>query len=103
MLSKLKDIKTRYEVLSGDIINPEIIADNKEWQKRVKEHSGLQPIVEEYDKYLKVESDIAENEQMLEMESDAEMREMLKEEIQHLKDSLKKSEEDLKILLLPKD
>ena len=103
MLSKLKDIKTRYEALSQDIINPEIIADNKEWQKRVKEHSSLQPLVEEYDKYTKYESDITENEQMLEMETDIEMRDMLKEEIQNLKEALKQSEEELKILLLPKD
>ena len=103
MLSKLKDIKIRFEALSQDIINPDIIADNKEWQKRIKEHNSLQPLVEEYDKYVKYESDIAENEQMLEMETDAEMREMLKEEVQNLKDALKQSEEELKILLLPKD
>ena len=79
MLSKLKDIKARFETLSDEIINPELIADNKEWQKRVKEHSALQPIVEEYDKYLKYESDIVENEQILELETDSEMRDMLKE------------------------
>lgn len=103
MLSKLKDIKARFETLSKDIMNPDIIADNKEWQKKVKEHSSLQPIVEEYDRYLKYESDIKENEQMLEVETDADMREMLKEEIQNLKEGIKQSEEKLKILLLPKD
>ena len=103
MLSKLKDIKARFEELSKDIVNPDIIADNKEWQNKVKEHSNLQPIVDEYDKYLKYESDIKENEQMLEDETNAEMREMLKEEIQNLKHLLKQSEENLKILLLPKD
>ncbi len=103
MLSKLKDIKARFEELSKEIVNPDVIADNKEWQNKVKEHSNLQPIVDEYDKYLKYESDIKENEQMLEGETDAEMREMLKEEIQNLKHLLKQSEENLKILLLPKD
>lgn len=103
MLSKLKDIKARFEELSKEIVNPDVIADNKEWQNKVKEHSNLQPIVDEYDKYLKYESDIKENEQMLEDETNAEMREMLKEEIQNLKHLLKQSEENLKILLLPKD
>lgn len=103
MLSKLKDIKERFELLSEDIIKPEIIADNKEWQKKVKEHNALQPIVEAYDKYLKNVSDINENEQMLELETDADMREMLKEEINNLKEQVKEDEKELKILLLPKD
>lgn len=69
----------------------------------MKEHNSLQPIVEEYDKYSKIVNDIKENEQMLEIETDADMRDMLKEEIQNLKNQQKESEEALKILLLPKD
>lgn len=103
MLSKLKDIKNKYEQLGQEIINPDLIADNKEWQKKMKEHNSLQPIVEEYDRYLKAVEDIKANEEMLEIETDAEMRDMLKEEILSLKNQQKESEEALKILLLPKD
>lgn len=103
MIEKLKAIKDKFDLLTQDISNPDIIADNKLWQQKVKEHSNLQPLMEEYDKYVKFDKDLHDANELLESETDEEMREMLKEEIKSLKDSLEKSEENLKLLLLPKD
>ena len=103
MFSRLEDVKKRFEYLAGEIVKPEIISDNKEWQKLVKEHSGLQPLMEEYDNYVKLTSDYNSSVELLEIETDLEMKEMLKEEVLELKEKISKSEEALKILLLPKD
>ena len=103
MIEKLKAIKEKFDALTADIANPEVIADTKVWQAKVKEHSSLQPLIEEYDAYVKMQNDFDGANELLEIETDPEMREMLKEEIQSLRESLVKSEENLKILLLPKD
>lgn len=103
MIEKLKAIKDKFDLLTQDISNPDIIADNKLWQQKVKEHSNLQPLMEEYDKYVKFDKDLHDANELLESETDEEMREMLKEEIKSLKENLEKSEENLKLLLLPKD
>ena len=52
MIEKLKAIKDKFEQLTADIANPEIIADMKVWQSKVKEHSSLQPLIEEYDNFF---------------------------------------------------
>ena len=103
MIEKLKAIKDKFDQLTQDIANPEIIADMKTWQAKVKEHSNLQELMEEYDKYVKMKTDFDDAEVLLESETDADMREMLKEEQQLLRESLAESEEKLKLLLLPKD
>ena len=103
MFSKLDDVKVRYDFLAEEISKPEVIANNKEWQKLVKEHSGLQPLMEEYDNYLKINKDLEANDELMEIETDIEMRNLLKEESLDLKERQAKSEEALKILLLPKD
>ena len=103
MIEKLKAIKEKFDALTADIANPEVIADTKVWQAKVKEHSSLQPLIEEYENYVKMQNDFNGANELLEIESDPEMREMLKEEIQTLREGLAKSEEQLKLLLLPKD
>lgn len=103
MIEKLKAIKEKFDQLTEDIANPEIIADMKTWQAKVKEHSSLQELMEEYDKYVKMKQDFDDAEILLESETDADMREMLKEEQQTLREQLAESEEKLKLLLLPKD
>ena len=103
MIEKLKAIKEKFEALTEDIANPEIIADTKTWQAKVKEHSSLQPLIEEYDNYIKLDKDFKDASELLEVETDAEMKDMLKEEILSLKDKLAESEDKLKVLLLPKD
>ena len=103
MIEKLKAIKEKFDQLTEDIANPDIIADMKTWQAKVKEHSSLQELMEEYDKYVKMKTDFEDAETLLESETDADMREMLKEEQQTLREQLTASEEKLKLLLLPKD
>ena len=103
MIEKLKAIKEKFDQLTEDIANPEIIADMKTWQAKVKEHSNLTELMEEYDKYVKMKQDFDDAEMLLESETDADMREMLKEEQQTLREQLAESEEKLKLLLLPKD
>lgn len=103
MIEKLKAIKEKFDALTADIANPEVIAETKVWQAKVKEHSSLQPLIEEYDNYVKMQNDYNGANELLEIETEPEMREMLKEEIQALREGLVKSEEQLKLLLLPKD
>ena len=103
MIEKLKAIKDKFDQLTQDIANPEIIADMKTWQAKVKEHANLTELMEEYEKYLKMKQDYDDALMLLESETDPDMREMLKEEHLELKDKLVESEEKLKLLLLPKD
>ena len=103
MIEKLKAIKEKFEALTADIANPDIIADIKLWQSKVKEHANLQPLIEEYDLYIKMNKDMIDAGEMLEIETDADMREMLKQEQLELKTKLQESEKRLKLLLLPKD
>ncbi len=103
MIEKLKKIKERYEELTKDLINPDILADMSIWQKKSKEQSELAPIVEKYDEYVKIQNDMNDAEEMLKTEKDAEMVEMLESEFYGGKEKLKTIESELKILLLPKD
>ena len=103
MLEKLKGIKEKYDILTREIADPQVIADTKSWQKKVKEHSSLQPLMEEYEKYEKLNKDYEDARCLIETETDNEMKNMLKEECEDLKGKINESEEQLKILLLPKD
>ena len=100
---RLKSIKEKYEALSEQIVKPEVIADNKEWTKLVKEHSSLEPVVNAYDRLKAVERDIEGAKVMIAEESDPEMVELAREELDEKKAELEKVTEELKILLLPTD
>ena len=103
MIEKLRKIKERYEELTKDLIDPDVLADMNVWQKKSKEQSSLIEIVEKYDECLKVENDMKDAEEMLKAETDPDMVAMLNDEYYEGKDKLKAIEEELKILLLPKD
>ena len=103
MIERLKKIKERFDELTKDLIDPDVLADMSVWQKKSKEQSDLAPIVEKYDEYIKVSSDMKDAEEMLKTETDADMLEMLNDEFYSGKEKLKEIEEELKILLLPKD
>ena len=103
MIEKLKKIKERYEELTKDLIDPDVLADMNVWQKKSKEQSSLVELVEKYDEYLKVEGDMKDAEEMLKAETDPDMVAMLNDEYYSGKEKLKEIEEELKILLLPKD
>lgn len=103
MIDKLDSIVEKYAELTKKIVDPEVIADNKTWQKLVKEHSSLTPIVEKYEELKKCEKELSENEVLLKQEKDEEMCQLLDEEIESGKERKEKLNEELKILLLPKD
>lgn len=103
MIERLKKVKEKYEELTKDLVNPDVLADMSVWQKKSKEQSELTPIVEKYDEYVKVKNDMSDAEEMLKTEKDADMVAMLESEFYDGKEKLKTIEEELKILLLPKD
>ncbi|MBE5851122.1 MAG: peptide chain release factor 1 [Lachnospiraceae bacterium] len=103
MFDKLEDLLIRYEELMSELAEPGVADDAARFKRLMKEQSDLSPIVEAYSEYKKSKQDIEDSLEMLEAESDEEMREMLKEELSEAKDNVAKLEDRLKILLLPKD
>lgn len=100
MFQKLEDVEKRYEELTTKISDPEEIANTSNWQKLMKEHAELTPIVEKYREYKKAQKTIEENQELL---KDPELKELAEMEIEEARESLPKIEEELKILLIPKD
>ena len=103
MFDKLEDLLIRFEELMGELSSPDVTSNQERFRKLMKEQSDLTPIVEAYKEYKKSKQDIADSLEMLEAESDDDMREMLKEELNDAKKRVEELEEKLKILLLPKD
>ncbi len=103
MFNKLAFIEEKYEELSQKISDPEVIADIDSWRKLMKEHSDMTPIVEKYKEYKDIMKTISDAEEMLEEKPDADFEEMLREEIGDAKGKIPALEEELKILLIPKD
>ena len=103
LLDKLAFTENKYEELSVKISDPSIMANQKEWRKLCKEHADLEVIVTAYREYKNVVEDLEANKEMLEEETDKEMREMLSEEISSLKAQEEELENKIQILLLPKD
>lgn len=103
MFEKLERIKTRYEQLSEEIAMPEVIANQELWRKLMKEHADLEETVQRYEEYLQVQQEIGALEELCTEESDAELLQMAQEETAEAKKRRKTLEEELKVLLLPKD
>ena len=100
MFQKLEDVEKRFDELTQKISDPEIIANQSEWQKLMKEHAEISEIVEKYREYKKVKANLEEAKEML---NDKELKELAEAEIEEAKEKLPKIEEELKILLIPKD
>ena len=103
MFDKLKKIEDRYEFLTAEISRPDIIADNSVWKKLVKEHSGLQDVVNVYREWKRADDNLTMSIAALETEKDKEMSQLLHEEIGVLKTQKEELEQRLKVLLLPVD
>ncbi|MBO5505438.1 MAG: peptide chain release factor 1 [Clostridia bacterium] len=104
MFNKLSFIESRFEELSNQIADPAVMADMDEWRKLCKEHSDMTPIVEKYREYKANKNNIEESTAMLDdPEVDKEFKDMLNDEIKTSKEKIAVIEEELKILLLPKD
>jgi peptide chain release factor 1 len=103
MLDKLAFLENKYKELSEKIIDPEVISNMDEWTKLMKENAEIEPIVMKYREYIKATESLSEDKEMLKEKLDDEMRELVKEEIKELEETVAKLEEELRILLIPKD
>nr|WP_200886059.1 peptide chain release factor 1 [Clostridium tyrobutyricum] len=103
MLERLDFIENKFEELSVKIADPMVMKDQREWRKLCKEQSDLEIVVEKYKEYKKLNKDLEDNKAMLKEETDKEMREMEQEEIKSLTEKLEATQEELRLLLLPKD
>jgi peptide chain release factor 1 len=103
MFERLDQIEARYEELTQALASPDITNDSAKFQKTAKAHSEITPIVEKYREYKDLKRGIAESRAMLADETDAEMRAYAEEELAKLQPRLVAAEEELKVLLLPKD
>ena len=100
MFEKLESVEKRYQELTEKISDPAIIADNTEWRKLVKEHSSIEDVVLKYREYKETEKNMNEAKEMMQ---DQELKDLAEEEFYNSKEKLSKIEEELKILLIPKD
>ena len=103
MFDKLEDLLIRYQELVDELNDPGVVNDQNRFRKLMKEQNDLTDIVEKYKEYKATKARIEDSLAMLEEESDEEMRELAKEELNECKQNLTVIEEQLKILLLPKD
>ncbi len=103
MVDKLNIIKQRYDEVSDLIIQPDVIADQKRYVNLNKEYTNLRPIVEKRQEYLNLLANLEEAEEIISEAEDAEMVEMAKMQLDEAKSALTPLEEEIKILLIPKD
>lgn len=103
MFDKLEDLRIRLDEILNELQEPDVANDQNRFRKLMKEQNELTPIVEAYNEYKECKQAIEDSLEMLEEESDEEMRELAKEELNDNKKRVEELEQELKILLLPKD
>lgn len=103
MFDKLDDLLIRYEEIMGELHEPTVTDNQERFRKLMKEQSDLAPLVEAYTEYKKCKQEIEDSLAMLDGESDEEMREMIKETLNESRGRVEELEQELKLLLLPKD
>ena len=100
MFDKLEAVEKRYEELTKMIADPELISNQTEWQKAIKEHASIEDVVVKFREYKKVKKSMEEAEELMQ---DPDMKDLAEEEYYSSKEQLPKIEEELKLLLIPKD
>jgi peptide chain release factor 1 len=103
MFDRLDQIEAKYEELTQALASPEIMTDSGKYQKTAKAHSEIAPIVERYREYKSVKQSVEDSRAMLESETDSDMLAYAQEELERSEQRLVECEEELKVLLLPKD
>ena len=103
MFDRLEDLVRRYEEITNELTEPSVVNDQNRFRKLMKEQAELQPLVDAYTEYKKCQETIEDSLAMLEGEGDEEMRELLKEELSGARKRTGELEQQMKILLLPKD
>ena len=100
MFDKLEDVEKRYDELTKMISDPEVISNQAEWQKLMKEHASIEDVVLKYREYKKTKQEMEDAQEMME---DKELKELAEADYYEAKNKLPEIEEELKILLIPKD
>ena len=104
MLEKLEEINSRFEKLTEELGQPEVVQDQNRYRKLTQEHAGLQEIVESYQLYLKIQQQLEDNRVLSEdKDEDPEIRKLADQEIQELNLQTQKMKKQIELLLLPKD
>jgi peptide chain release factor 1 len=103
MLDKLEALKIKYMDLEGQLSDPQVVSDMARFKKLSKDYRDLEPIVQAYDRYSSLLSNLSFNKQLLQEEKDPEMREMAKGEIEELQAAVGPMEDEIRRLLIPKD
>ncbi len=103
MFNKLEDIVNRYEDVTAELSNPDVVNDQNRFRKLMKEQNNILPIVTAFTEYKACRQNIDDSLTMLEEETDEELKELAKEELNSSKKRVEELENELKILLLPKD
>ena len=103
MFDKLEALEERFEFVSAKISDPEVIGDQDSWRKYCKEHSDLTPIIDKYRELKAAKQTLEDDKEMLEAPQDKEFEEMIRMEMSEAEETVEKADEELKILVLPKD
>ena len=103
MLEKLESVKENFKELTDKLTNPEVIANQTEFQRLAKKRSEMESIVNAYDEYVSMLKKFKDAESMVETETDSELKELAELEVSELKPQIEKMEGQLKLLLIPKD
>ena len=103
MFDKLDDLVEKLNEILKELSDPSVVNDQARYRKLMKEQSDIAPIVEKYNEYKQAKQDVADSLEIIDLESDEEMKEMAKEELADAKKRVEACEQELKILLLPKD
>ncbi len=103
MFDKLDDLVEKLNEILKELESPEVVNDQERFKKLMKEQSDIAPVVEKYNEYKQAKQDVQDSLEILDEESDEEMKELAKEELADAKKRIETCEQELKILLLPKD
>jgi peptide chain release factor 1 len=103
MFEKLETVVDKYNELVNVVADPEVIANQAVWQKHMKEMGEMEPIVRKYQEYKKANEELDFAKEMVENETDEEMRDMAKLEVNEQEEKIEKIAAELKVLLIPKD
>jgi peptide chain release factor 1 len=103
LTDRLENLEKQYHDIEERLADPEVIRAQDVYQKLMKEHAELAPLVQAFRRYKHLEKELADSQSLLKEESDEDLKDMAREEVQSLKEQMGQVEEDLKVLLLPKD
>jgi peptide chain release factor 1 len=100
---RLASLERQYEALEERLADPEVLRNQEEYQKYGKEHADLTPLIQAFRRYRQLQKELADSQTLLKEESDEDIKDLAREEVQSLKEQLDAVEEELRLLLLPKD